>query len=211
MNQLNNVYVSQHPLIGEKLSNLRSITTSSKLFRDLVAELTSLLIYEATSDLKTTPVSIETPLEKLTGSKIAEEISIVPILRAGLGMVDSALNIIPSAKVWHIGVKRDESSLKPIEYYVNKPNIAKITTCIILDPMLATGGSLSAVCSILKSWDVHNIRYIGLLASPEGVQRLQDDHPDVKLFIANIDSHLDENGYIVPGLGDAGDRQFGTT
>ena len=108
MNQLNNVYVSQHPLIGEKLSNLRSITTSSKLFRDLVAELTSLLIYEATSDLKTTPVSIETPLEKMTGSKIAEEISIVPILRAGLGMVDSALNIIPSAKVWHIGVKRDE-------------------------------------------------------------------------------------------------------
>ena len=142
MNQLNNVYVSQHPLIGEKLSNLRSITTSSKLFRDLVAELTSLLIYEATSDLKTTPVSIETPLEKMTGSKIAEEISIVPILRAGLGMVDSALNIIPSAKVWHIGVKRDESSLKPIEYYVNKPNIEKITPCIILDPMFATGGSL---------------------------------------------------------------------
>ena len=206
----NNIHISNHPLIGEKLSTLRSIDTSPELFRNLVTELTSLLIYEATLDLKTLSLDIETPLQKTRGMKINGAISIVPILRAGLGMVDSALKIIPTAKVWHIGVKRDEDTLKPMEYYVNKPNVEKTNTCIVLDPMLATGGSLSAVCSILKSWDVTNIRYIGLLAAPEGVKRLEDDHPDVKMFVASIDSHLDENGYIVPGLGDAGDRQFDT-
>jgi uracil phosphoribosyltransferase len=197
-------------LIGEKLSTLRSINTSPELFRNLVAELTSLLIYEATLDLKTLSLDIETPLQKTRGMKIDGAISIVPILRAGLGMVDSALKIIPTAKVWHIGVKRDEDTLEPIEYYVNKPNVEKTSTCIVLDPMLATGGSLSTVCSILKSWGVNNIRYIGLLAAPEGVKRLENDHPDINMFVASIDSHLDENGYIVPGLGDAGDRQFDT-
>lgn len=210
LKQSNTIHISSHPLIGEKLSTLRDINTSPELFRSLVAELTSLLIYEATLDLKTLTIDIETPLQKTSGTKIDGVISIVPILRAGLGMVDSALQIIPKAKVWHIGVKRNEETLEPIEYYVKKPNVEKTGTCIILDPMLATGGSLSAVCSILKSWGVNHIRYIGLLAAPEGIKRLQHDHPDVNMFVACIDSHLDKNGYIVPGLGDAGDRQFDT-
>jgi len=206
----NNVYPSHHPLVAHKLALLRSVDTKPKKFRELVRELAILLAYEATTDLETVPIEVTTPMGKAEGRDLAMGIGLVPVLRAGLGMVEGIWEMMPGAEVWHIGLKRDERTLQPMQYYANKPVKPRVQVCLILDPMLATGGSASATCKLLKEWGVSRIKYIGLIAAPEGVQRMQQDHPDVSIHVGAIDSHLNEIGYIVPGLGDAGDRQFGT-
>jgi uracil phosphoribosyltransferase len=206
----NNVFPSQHPLVAHKLTLLRSTETKPKKFRELIRELSILLCYEATTDLATEPLDVTTPMGGTTGQQLKGSIGLVPVLRAGLGMVEGVWEMMPGAEVWHIGLKRDERTLQPMQYYANKPSQARVQVCLILDPMLATGGSASATCKILKEWGVKRIKYIGLIGAPEGIQRLQTEHPDVPIHIAAIDSHLNQIGYIVPGLGDAGDRQFGT-
>jgi uracil phosphoribosyltransferase len=206
----NNVYPSHHPLVAHKLALLRSVDTKPKKFRELVRELAILLAYEATTDLETVPIEVTTPMGKAEGRDLAMGIGLVPVLRAGLGMVEGIWEMMPGAEVWHIGLKRDERTLQPMQYYANKPVEPRVQVCLILDPMLATGGSASATCKLLKEWGVSRIKYIGLIAAPEGVQRMQQDHPDVSIHVGAIDSHLNDIGYIVPGLGDAGDRQFGT-
>jgi uracil phosphoribosyltransferase len=205
-----NVFPSKHPLVAHKLGLLRSTSTKPKKFRELVRELAMLLCYEATTDLETEPIELVTPMGPATGQELKMGIGLVPVLRAGLGMVEGIWELMPSAEVWHIGLKRDERTLQPMQYYANKPVEPRVQVCLILDPMLATGGSASATCSLLKDWGVSRIKYIGLIAAPEGIARLHDDHPDVPVHIGAIDSHLNGIGYIVPGLGDAGDRQFGT-
>jgi uracil phosphoribosyltransferase len=207
---MSNVFPSNHPLVAHKLSKLRSIETKPKKFRELIREISILLACEATADLKLQPVQIETPIMETEGMHLKQNIGLVPVLRAGLGMVEGIWEMMPGAEVWHIGLKRDERTLEPIQYYANKPVEPLVQVCLMLDPMLATGGSASAACSMLKSWGVTKIKFLGLIASPEGIERLQKDHPDIDIHIAGIDSHLNEIGYIVPGLGDAGDRQFGT-
>ena len=206
----NNVFASQHPLVAHKLALLRSVDTKPKKFRELVRELAILLVYEATTDLDTVPIEVTTPMGKTQGSDLAMGIGLVPVLRAGLGMVEGIWEMMPGAEVWHIGLKRDERTLQPMQYYANKPVEPRVQVCLILDPMLATGGSAAATCSLLKEWGVSRIKYIGLIAAPEGIARMQREHPDVAIHVGAIDSHLNEIGYIVPGLGDAGDRQFGT-
>jgi len=207
---MENVFESTHPLVRHKLTRLRDKHTESKKFRELVRELGALLTYEATADLATEQVTVETPLTTTTGEDLQEKIGLVPILRSGLGMVEGVWELMPSAEVWHIGLYRDERTLKPIAYYNRLPVAPTVSVCLILDPMLATGGSAVATVDILKNWGVAKIKFVGLIASPEGIARLHDAHPDVAIHIAAIDDHLNENGYIVPGLGDAGDRQFGT-
>jgi uracil phosphoribosyltransferase len=207
---MSNVYASKHPLVAHKLSRLRDIHTEPKKFRELVREIAGLLAYEATADLQTKPIEIETPLEKMAAQELQEKIGLVPILRAGLGMVEGIWELMPSAEVWHIGLYRDEHTLQPVEYYNKLPVDPRVSVCLILDPMLATGGSATATADILKRWGVKKIKYVGLIAAPEGIQAMQSAHPDIDIFTACIDSHLNERGYIVPGLGDAGDRQFGT-
>ncbi len=206
----NNVFPSQHPLVAHKLALLRSVDTKPKKFRELVRELAILLAYEATTDLETAPIQITTPMGPASGRDLAMGIGLVPVLRAGLGMVEGIWEMMPGAEVWHIGLKRDERTLQPMQYYANKPVAPRVQVCLILDPMLATGGSAVATCSLLKEWGVSHIKYIGLIAAPEGIARLQQHHPDVAIHVGAIDDHLNEIGYIVPGLGDAGDRQFGT-
>jgi uracil phosphoribosyltransferase len=205
-----NVFPSPHPLVAHKLTLLRSVETKPKKFRELVRELAILLCYEATTDLATEPVQVTTPMGLAEGRNLKMGIGLVPVLRAGLGMVEGIWEMMPSAEVWHIGLKRDERTLQPMQYYANKPIRPRVQVCLILDPMLATGGSAAATCSLLKEWGVSHIKYIGLIAAPEGIARLQKDHPHVPIHIGAIDSHLNDVGYIVPGLGDAGDRQFGT-
>ena len=207
---MSNVYPSSHPLVAHKLAKLRSVATKPKKFRELIREISILLACEATADLKLEPVQIETPLTQTEGMQLRQNIGLVPVLRAGLGMVEGIWEMMPGAEVWHIELKRDEQTLEPVQYYANKPVEPLVQVCLLLDPMLATGGSASAACSMLKSWGVSRIKFLGLIASPEGVARLQADHPDIDIHVAGIDSHLNEIGYIVPGLGDAGDRQFGT-
>jgi len=207
---MENIFESTHPLVRHKLTRLRDKHTESKKFRELVRELGALLTYEATADLATEQVTVETPLTTTTGEDLQEKIGLVPILRSGLGMVEGVWELMPSAEVWHIGLYRDERTLKPIAYYNRLPVAPTVSVCLILDPMLATGGSAVATVDILKNWGVAKIKFVGLIASPEGIARLHDAHPDVAIHIAAIDDHLNENGYIVPGLGDAGDRQFGT-
>ncbi len=207
---MENVFESTHPLVRHKLTRLRDKHTESKKFRELVRELGALLTYEATADLATEQVTVETPLTTTTGEDLQEKIGLVPILRSGLGMVEGVWELMPSAEVWHIGLYRDERTLKPVAYYNRLPVAPTVSVCLILDPMLATGGSAVATVDILKNWGVAKIKFVGLIASPEGIARLHDAHPDVAIHIAAIDDHLNENGYIVPGLGDAGDRQFGT-
>ncbi len=204
------VNISRHPLVLHKLALLRHIATEPKKFRELVRELTQFLIYEATLDLPLEPRAITTPLAPLTGARIAERIGLVPILRAGLGMVDPILDLIPTAHVWHLGVYRDHATLMPVTYYNKLPPEVDVDLCLVLDPMLATGGSACAAVDILKQWGAQRIAFLGLIAAPEGVQALQAAHPDVPIFLAALDERLNERGYIVPGLGDAGDRQFGT-
>ncbi|MCC6259316.1 MAG: uracil phosphoribosyltransferase [Anaerolineales bacterium] len=207
---MSNVYASKHPLVAHKLSRLRDKDTEPRQFRELVREITCLLAYEATADLQIAPIEIETPLTKMTAYEIKEKIGLIPVLRAGLGMVEGIWELMPSAEVWHIGLYRDEHTLKPVEYYNKLPVDPRVSICLILDPMLATGGSASATADVLKRWGVKKIKYIGLIAAPEGIQTMQAAHPDIDIYTAAIDAQLNERAYIVPGLGDAGDRQFGT-
>lgn len=205
-----NVFPSIHPLVAHKLSLLRDKNTEPKKFRELIRELAILLAYEATNDLILYQVHIDTPLASTTGSMLSEKICLVPILRAGLGMVEGIWNLMPSAEVWHIGLYRDENTLKPVEYYKKLPVEPMVSVSLILDPMLATGGSAVTTVDILKRWGVGKIKFIGILAAPQGIENLQNHHPDVDIHIAGIDETLNQRGYILPGLGDAGDRQFGT-
>jgi uracil phosphoribosyltransferase len=207
---MSTVYESTHPLVAHKLSRLRDKNTNPKKFRELVREIAALLAYEATADLQTVPRELETPLAKMTGHELQEKIGLVPILRAGLGMVEGIWELMPSAEVWHIGLYRDKKTLKPVEYYNKLPIEPTVSVCLILDPMLATGGSAVATADVLKRWGVKKIKFVGLIAAPEGIKLMQTAHPDIDIYIAAVDDHLNEHAYIVPGLGDAGDRQFGT-
>lgn len=205
-----NVYPSPHPLVAHKLSVLRNKNTEPKKFRELIREIAALLTYETTADLQLTPIVVETPLAQHTGMELREKIGLVPILRAGLGMVAGVWDLMPSAEVWHIGIYRDEKTLKPVEYYNKLPIEPTVSVCLVLDPMLATGGSAVATIDVLKRWGVKKIKFVGIIGAPEGIQLLTRHHPEVPIHLAAIDDRLNENGYILPGLGDAGDRQFGT-
>jgi uracil phosphoribosyltransferase len=204
------VYISPHPLVKHKLTLLRDRSTSSTLFRQLVREISILLCYEATQDLALNKRAVETPLSQADGYELQESIGLIPILRAGLGMVDGAWEMIPGAEVWHIGLYRDENTLCPVEYYNKLPVNPRVQVCLILDPMLATGGSAIATATLLKEWGANHIKFVGLIAAPEGIHAMKKAHPDIPIYVAAVDEHLNEIGYIVPGLGDAGDRQFGT-
>jgi uracil phosphoribosyltransferase len=204
------IYVSRHPLVQHKQTLLRRAGTEPKQFRELVREITQFLIYEATADLKLSERTVMTPLEEYRGVEIGDRIGLVPILRAGLGMVDPVLEMIPTARVWHLGLYRDHNTLEPVSYYNKLPHQPDIDLCLILDPMLATGGSATAAVEVLKQWGATRIKFLGLIAAPEGVERLAQAHPDVPIHLAALDDRLNEHAYIVPGLGDAGDRQFGT-
>ena len=207
---MSNVYESKHPLVAHKLSRLRDKNTEPKKFREFVREIAALLAYEATADLETMPRDLETPLAKMQGRELREKIGLVPILRAGLGLVEGFWELMPSAEVWHIGLYRDEHTLRPVEYYNKLPTEPTVSVCIILDPMLATGGSATATADVLKKWGVKKIKFVGLIGAPEGIKLMQEKHPDIDIYLAAIDDPLNERAYIVPGLGDAGDRQFGT-
>jgi uracil phosphoribosyltransferase len=207
---MSNVTITNHPLIEHKLSILRDVNTNPTVFRHLVNELGALLCYEATRDLPIRPVEVQTPLTAMTAYEIEEEIALVPILRAGLGMVDGIWDLVPNAHVFHIGFYRNEETLQPIEYYNKLPKDHPINICLLLDPMLATGGSAIATTNILKRWGAKKIKFVGLIGAPEGITALQNAHPDVDIHLAAIDERLNERGYIVPGLGDAGDSQFAT-
>lgn len=207
---MSNVHASTHPLVAHKLTRLRDKNTDPKKFRELIREISALLAYEATADLALAPRAVETPLASAAGYELVEKVGLVPILRAGLGMVEGVWELLPTAEVWHIGLYRDERTLKPVEYYNKLPVEPRVSVCLILDPMLATGGSAVATTDILKRWGVKRIKFVGLIGAPEGIRAMQDHHPDVPIYLAAIDDHLNERGYIVPGLGDAGDRQFGT-
>ncbi len=205
------VHILDHPLLQHKLSILRDENTGSKEFREVVSEIATLMCYEATRDLPLEEVEIKTPItsgsfKSLAGKKLA----IVPVLRAGLGMVDGILELLPAAKVGHIGLYRDPQTLEPVEYYCKMPNDIAERDIIILDPMLATGGSASAAIQFIKNYDVKHIKLMNIIAAPEGIERVHRDHPDVEIYVAAVDEKLNEHGYIVPGLGDAGDRIFGT-
>lgn len=203
------VYVSNHPLVLHKLTALRDVNTSHRDFREVVRELSMLMIYEVTKDLTLTDKTVTTPMGKAEGKK-AKAIGLVPILRAGIGMSDGVMTMLPDVQVWHIGIYRDETTLHPVQYYNRLPNDPTVELCVVLDPMLATGGSAVATVDILKTWGVKRIKFMGLIAAPEGIEHLASKHPDVPIHVGAIDDHLNEVGYIVPGLGDAGDRMFGT-
>jgi uracil phosphoribosyltransferase len=205
-----NIYESQHPLVKHKLTKLRDKATKPKKFRELIREISILLAYETTQDLALTSTEVETPLQVTSGALLQEQIGLVPILRAGLGMVEGVWEMMPGSEVWHIGLFRDEQTLKPVEYYNKLPVSPTVQLCIVLDPMLATGGSAVATIDILKKWGAERIKFMGIIGSPEGVTALHKAHPDVDIHLAAIDKRLNDVGYILPGLGDAGDRQFGT-
>ena len=205
-----NIFESEHPLVKHKLTKLRNKETKPKKFRELIREISILLAYETTQDLALGSTSVTTPLTVTSGALLQEQIGLIPILRAGLGMVEGVWEMMPSSEVWHIGLFRDERTLQPVEYYNKLPVSPTVQLCIVLDPMLATGGSAVATIDILKRWGARRIKFMGILAAPEGVAALQKAHPDVDIHLAAIDDRLNEIGYIVPGLGDAGDRQFGT-
>jgi uracil phosphoribosyltransferase len=204
------VHVSQHPLVRHKQTQLRDTKTDPAAFRTLVRELAQLLFFEAAGDLRVEPVTVPTPLTGYGGERVAESVGLLPILRAGLGMAGAVLDLLPTAQVWHLGLYRDHQTLKPVTYYNKLPPTPTIERALILDPMLATGGSAVAAADVLKQWGMTRIQYLGLIAAPEGVQALQEAHPDVSIYLAAVDERLNEKGYIVPGLGDAGDRQFNT-
>ena len=208
-----NLHVSTHPAVLHKLGILRDEKTEPKKFREVVRELSWLLGYEALADARVRPLEVTTPLETMDGHELGERIGLIPILRAGLGMVDAMLELMPTAEVWHLGLFRDERTLQPVEYYNKLPDAASVDLCLILDPMLATGGSATAAIEVLKRWGaVHPVRIklINLIAAPEGVEAVTAAHPDVQIHCAALDRQLNDKGYIMPGLGDAGDRQFGT-
>ena len=205
------VHILDHPLLQHKLSILRDENTGVKDFREVVSEIATLMCYEATRDLPLEEVEIKTPITTAKFKTIAgKKLAIVPVLRAGLGMVDGILTLIPSAKVGHIGLYRDPDTLEPVEYYCKMPNDIAEREVVILDPMLATGGSASAAIQFIKNYEVKNIKLMNIIAAPEGIQRVHHDHPDVDIYCAALDEKLNDHGYIVPGLGDAGDRIFGT-
>jgi uracil phosphoribosyltransferase len=204
------VHVSRHPLVLHKLTVLRNKDTDHRAFRELVRELALLMCYEATQDLTLSPQKVLTPMGEAPGHKSEEAIGLVPILRAGLGLVEGVMELLPNVQVWHIGLYRDEKTLRPVQYYNRLPTEPTVQLCLVLDPMLATGGSATATVDILKKWGVKRIKYLGLIAAPEGVEKLTTAHPDVPVHVAAIDERLNDIGFIVPGLGDAGDRQFGT-
>ncbi|MBX3081650.1 MAG: uracil phosphoribosyltransferase [Anaerolineae bacterium] len=204
------IHISNHPLVKHKLTILRDKTTDHVKFRQLVRELALMLAYEATQDLPTSPFSTETPMGTAVGAQLTYEIGLIPILRAGLGMVEGLWELLPSAEVWHIGIYRDEKTLRPVQYYNKLPVNPRVQLCLILDPMLATGGSAVATTDILKKWGAQKIKFVGLIGAPEGVKALSEAHPDVDIYLAALDDRLNDIGYIMPGLGDAGDRQFGT-
>jgi uracil phosphoribosyltransferase len=207
---MSTVHISNHPLIRHKVTMMRDIRTEPKKFRELIREVTLLLAYEATADLALQDKVVTTPLAQTRGAELKEVVGLVPVLRAGLGMVEGFWDMMPAAEVWHIGLYRDHKTLEPIQYYNRLPVAPTVDVCLILDPMLATGGSATATAQILKDWGAKKIKYVGIIAAPEGIQRLQTAHPDVEIYLAAIDEHLNDTAYIVPGLGDAGDRQFGT-
>lgn len=204
------VHVSTHPLIQHKLARLRAIDTPPPEFRDLVSAISRSLVFEATADLRIRAIPVQTPLVETTGFVIAEKVGFVPVLRAGLGMAEAMLQGMPEASVWHLGLYRDHATLKPVTYYNKLPAKPDMDVALVLDPMLATGGSAIAAIDILKAHGTPRVKFVGLIAAPEGIKALQDAHPDVPVFLAALDTHLNDVGYIVPGLGDAGDRQFGT-
>ncbi|MHB1483972.1 MAG: uracil phosphoribosyltransferase [Saccharofermentanales bacterium] len=208
---MDNVFIFDHPLIQHKISLLRDKRTTTKEFRELVSEVAMLMAYEVTRDLPLKMIEIETPVAIAKTNVLAgKKMAIVPILRAGLGMVDGLLNLMPMAKVGHIGLYRDPITLEPVEYYCKLPEDAIERDIVVLDPMLATGGSASAAVTFLRDRGIKNIKFMCLIAAPEGVKRLHADHPDVPIFCASLDEKLNDHAYIVPGLGDAGDRLFGT-
>jgi len=202
--------IIDHPLVQHKLTMLRNTETGNKEFRELVEEIATLICYEATRDLPTIETTVETPICQTKGRLIERKLGIVPILRAGVGMVSGMLNLLPTAKVGHLGLYRDPDTLQPVTYYSKLPKDAKEREIFVIDPMLATGGTASAAINYLKSQGVTSIKLLCLIAAPEGIAKIQAEHPDVSIFIAACDSHLNSHGYIVPGLGDAGDRLFGT-
>ena len=205
------VHVFDHPLIQHKLSIMRDKNTGAKEFRALLDEISMLMVYEVTRDLPTVDVEIETPLCKTTQKMLAgKKLGIVPILRAGLGMVDGIMNMIPACRIGHIGLYRDPETLEPVEYYCKLPADAEERELILLDPMLATGGSASDAITLIKKRGCSHIRLVNLIAAPEGIAKVHADHPDVDIYVAGLDERLNDHGYIVPGLGDAGDRLFGT-
>ena len=216
---IDRVFMSNHPLILHKLALIRSAGTEFKKFRELLREIAMLLGYEATRDLALRETRVITPLAETKGFELAEKIGLVPILRAGLGMVEGIWELMPSAEVWHIGIYRDHKTLQPVQYYNKLPVSPTVQVCLVLDPMLATGGSAVATVNVLKAWGARRIKFLGVIAAPEGLRALITAHPDVDIHIAAVDDHLTPppaspsdppEGYIVPGLGDAGDRQFGT-
>ena len=201
---MSKVMIMDHPLIQHKIGIIRRQETGSKDFRQLISEIAMLMCYEATRDLKLTDVEIETPISKMTAKELAgKKLAVVPILRAGLGMVDGMLSMIPAAKVGHIGLYRNEETLEPVEYYCKLPKDCAEREVFVVDPMLATGGSATAAITMLKNKGVKKIRFMCIVAAPQGIERMQKEHPDVDLYVGALDDHLNENGYIVPGLGDA--------
>ena len=203
--------VMDHPLIAHKISYIRQENVGTKEFREVIGEIAQLMCYEATRDLKTEEVTIKTPLAEMKGRVLSgKKLAIIPILRAGLGMVDGMLSLIPAAKVGHIGLYRDPETLEPVEYYCKLPEDCEEREVFVVDPMLATGGSSSAAIRMLKEKCVKNIRFLCIIAAPEGLRRMREDHPDIDIYIGALDEKLNDHGYIIPGLGDAGDRIFGT-
>jgi uracil phosphoribosyltransferase len=205
-----NVIVITHPVIQTKLTELRDFTADHRKFRALLDEIASLMVYEVTRDFPTQPKIVQTPLEKMTGTVLARHVTLVPILRAGLGMASGVLHLLPEARLGHLGVRRDEATLQPIAYYQKLPPDIASTEVLLIDPMLATGGSATAAVDYLKKAGVANMRFVCLVAAPEGIAMFHGHHPEIPLYTAAIDRQLNERGYILPGLGDAGDRIFGT-
>jgi uracil phosphoribosyltransferase len=204
------VHISQHPLLLHRLGPLRDRATPAPVFRKLVREIAQMLFWEASADLALQDCRVTTPLEECPAQRLKQRIGLVPILRAGLGMADAIVELVPEAQIWHLGLYRDHKTLKPITYYNKLSAHAQVDVCYVLDPMLATGGSAIAALGILKSWNIRQLRFLGIIAAPEGVRVLRENHPEAPIYLAALDRELNENSYIVPGLGDAGDRQFGT-
>jgi uracil phosphoribosyltransferase len=205
------VHISTHPLVRHQVARLRAANTRPPEFRELVAAISRGLFFEVTRELRLEPITVQTPLAEAAGERIADRVGLIPVLRAGLGMAEAMLEALPEAVVWHLGLYRDHATLKPVTYYNKLPPKPDMDVGIVLDPMLATGGSAIAAIDILKKAGTPRVLFAGLIAAPEGVSALQTAHPEVPIFLAALDSHLNEVGYIVPGLGDAGDRQFGTS
>jgi uracil phosphoribosyltransferase len=207
---LQNVVIIDHPVVQTKLTELRDYTSEHRKFRALLDEIASLMIYEVTRDWPTTAKPVQTPLERTTGRVLARRVTLVPILRAGLGMAGGVLRLLPDARLGHLGVYRDEKTLEPVSYYQKLPPDISSTEVVLIDPMLATGGSATAAVQVLKKAGVNSLRFVCLVAAPEGIAMLHRHHPEVPIFCAAVDRQLNEKGYILPGLGDAGDRLFGT-